>query len=160
MSEKIFFGRLTRQVQEPATKHSQTASMFFTGTPKLASSQTTYLILCSPHKSLTEISKENVRLFCSRSVICHTKQLSCTSGDVSCRLCHINLLSADFSSAINTDVSSTVYPSSPRFSYTPFLFSHYSCELQWSTSHFHSDSSACRQHMDFTLGQCASDSYV
>lgn len=119
----MFFGRLTRQVQEPFTKNSQTASVPFTGTRKLASSQTAHLILCSPHKTLTGISKENVRLFCSRSVICHAKRLSCSSGDVSCRLCHTDLLSAHFSFAINTAVSGTVYPSlSSLFIHTFAIF--------------------------------------
>lgn len=54
-----------------------------------------WLIPFAPRKSLTQISKENVRLFCSCSVICLTKRLSFTSGDVSCRLCHTDLLSAD-----------------------------------------------------------------
>ncbi len=58
-----------------------------------------WLIPFAPHKSLTQISKENVRLFCSSSVICHTKRLSFTSGDVSCRLCHTDrpLLSTQLS---------------------------------------------------------------
>ena len=54
-----------------------------------------WLIPFAPPKSLTQISKENVRLFCSSSVICHAKRLSLTSGDVLCRLCHTDLLSAD-----------------------------------------------------------------
>lgn len=54
-----------------------------------------WLIPFAPPKSLTQISKENVRLFCSSGVICHAKRLSFTSGDVLCRLCHTDLLSAD-----------------------------------------------------------------
>lgn len=54
-----------------------------------------WLIPFAPPKSLTQISKENVRLFCSSGVICHAKRLSFTSGDVLRRLCHTDLLSAD-----------------------------------------------------------------
>lgn len=90
MSGKIFLGRTTGQVPDQSSKHPETARMVFTGTP--------WEWLCpkwSPHWSLKQISKENVRLFCSGSVICHTKRLSLTSGDVSCTLCRTDLLPAD-----------------------------------------------------------------
>lgn len=90
MSGKIFLGRTTGQVLDQSSKHPETARMVFTGTP--------WEWLCpkwSPHWSLKQISKENVRLFCSGSVICHTKRLSLTSGDVSCTLCRTDLLPAD-----------------------------------------------------------------
>lgn len=54
-----------------------------------------WLIPLAPRKSLTQLSKENVRLSCSNRVICHAKRFSFTSGDVSCRRCHTDLLSAE-----------------------------------------------------------------
>ncbi len=67
------------------------------------------LILFSPRKSLTQISKENVRLFCSSGVICHNKQLSFTSGEVEA-LSHWPAV-CRVASAINKAVSVQFIPS-------------------------------------------------
>lgn len=131
MSDKIFFGRTTGQVPDQSSKHPETACMVFTGTP--------WEWLCpkwSPHRSLKQISKENVRLFCSGSVICHTKRLSCTSGDVSCTLCRTDLLPAGMPVLSMQLSPRTVYPPlSAHFSCTPVLLSNFCCKLQQSIYH-------------------------
>lgn len=125
--------------------------MPFTGTPSLARSPPAYLIQLSPRKRL--ISKENIRLFCSNSVICHTSLLATpeTSLQGTDTLTCCLLIASD----INTAVSGTLYPS-PRFSHTPLLrFSNFKVQLR--NSHSHSHSSTRHQHMGFTLGKYASN---
>lgn len=127
MSGKIFLGRTTGQVPAQSSKHPETARMVFTGTP--------WEWLCpkwSPHRSLKQISKENVRLFCSGSVICHTKRLSCTSGDVSCTLCRTDLLPAGMPVLSMQLSPCTLCPLSLL---TPLLFSNFCCKLQQSIYH-------------------------
>lgn len=95
-----------------------------------------WLIPFAPPKSLTQISKENVRLFCSSGVICHAKRLSFTSGDVLCRLCHTDLLSAD-SPLLSTQLLPVQFiPSLLSFHAHLCYFFFYLCwELQCSSSH-------------------------
>lgn len=84
LSGKIFFGRLTRQVQDPSAEYSPRD-----GSDRLSPKSNT-----SSDSPLTnvrhaiQISEGNVR-FCS---VCHRKQLSFTSGGVSWKIFHADLL--------------------------------------------------------------------
>lgn len=115
--------------------------------------KTAHLILFSPHTGLTQISKENVRLFCSGIVICLCKKLSFTSGGVSCGLCHTDLPSAD-SPLLPAQLSPIHFMPPPLslfslcFSQTPLLFPCISAAgFQPSASRSHS--SACHRHKHF-----------